>query len=156
MPHCLRVATKSRKPGRSSILLRRRGTQKKMRLVCFFIPPDRGARKKRMICLRATDARGEGYERALMPDLAETYSLGASVELDRIDQDLEKLWEQGAGTMTRASLVNLAVYRAEPDSLERNTQLIAKVTEDHACRAIVIGADPTAKENRVEAWVSAT
>jgi glucose-6-phosphate dehydrogenase assembly protein OpcA len=108
-----------------------------------------------MICLRATDARGEGYKRVLMPNLAETYSLGASVELDRIDQELKKLWEQGAGAMTRASLVNLAVYSAEPDSLETNTQLIAKIAENHACRAIVVGADPTAKENRVEAWVSA-
>lgn len=87
--------------------------------------------------------------------IAETYSLGASVELGRIGQELKKLWEQGEGAMTRASLVNLAVYSEEPGSLEKNTQLIAKITENHACRAIVIGADCKAKENRVEAWISA-
>jgi glucose-6-phosphate dehydrogenase assembly protein OpcA len=87
--------------------------------------------------------------------VAETYSLGASVELGRIGPELKKLWEQSEGAMTRASLVNLAVYSEEPGSLEKNTQLIAKITENHACRAIVIGADSKAKENRVEAWISA-
>ena len=57
--------------------------------------------------------------------------------------------------MTRASLVNLAVYSEQPGSLEKNTQLIAKIAENHACRAILIGADCKAKENRVEAWISA-
>lgn len=56
--------------------------------------------------------------------------------------------------MTRASLMNLAVYSEEPSSLPANTQLISKITEDHACRAIVISANRGARENRVEAWVS--
>ncbi len=43
--------------------------------------------------------------------------------------------------MTRASLINLAVYSEKPGSLEKNTQLIARITENHACRAIVIGAN---------------
>jgi glucose-6-phosphate dehydrogenase assembly protein OpcA len=90
-----------------------------------------------------------------MPVAAETYSLGLPVEVGKIDQELKKLWEQSEDAMTRASLVNLAVYSEEPDSLEKNTQLIAKITENHACRAIVIGADCKAKENRVEAWISA-
>ena len=57
--------------------------------------------------------------------------------------------------MTRASLANLAVYGEEPGSLEQNTKLVAEITRNHACRAIVIGANPNAKENRVEAWISA-
>src|SRR3984893_2131788 len=57
--------------------------------------------------------------------------------------------------MARASLINLAVYSEAPGSLEKNTQLVAKVAENHACRAIVIGANPAAKDNHVEAWVSA-
>jgi glucose-6-phosphate dehydrogenase assembly protein OpcA len=88
-----------------------------------------------------------------MPAAAETYSRGIPVELGEIDSELKKLWEQGA--MTRASLVNLAVYSEQPSSLESNTELIAKIAENHACRAIVIGADCKAKENRVEAWISA-
>src|SRR5438034_2348843 len=90
-----------------------------------------------------------------MPAVTETYSLGLPVELGRIDSELKKLWAQSEGAMTRASLVNLAVYSEVPGSLEKNTQLIAKITENHACRAIVIGADCKSKENRVDAWISA-
>jgi len=90
-----------------------------------------------------------------MPALAETVSLGLSVQIDRIDRELKKLWSEGEGAMTRASLMNLAVYSEEPESLTRNTRLLARITENHACRAIVIGADPRAKNDRVEAWISA-
>ena len=90
-----------------------------------------------------------------MPATAETYSLGAPVELGKVEKELKKLWEQTDGAKTRASLINLAIYSEEPSSLERNTQLIAQITENHACRAIVIGADCRAKESRVEAWISA-
>jgi len=90
-----------------------------------------------------------------MPAVTQTYSLGLPVELGRIDKELKKLWAQSEGAMTRASLVNLAVYSEEPGSLEKNTQLIARITENHACRAIVIGADCAAQKDHVEAWISA-
>src|SRR5437870_5956908 len=90
-----------------------------------------------------------------MPAVTETYSLGLPVEIGKIDQELKQPWEQGEGAMTRACLVNLAVYSEEPDSLEKNTQLIAKIAESQACRAIVIGADCKAKRNRTQAWISA-
>jgi glucose-6-phosphate dehydrogenase assembly protein OpcA len=90
-----------------------------------------------------------------MPETAETYSLGLQVEIDKIDKELKKLWQQSESAMTRASLINLAVYSEAPGSLAENTELIAKITQSHACRAIVIGADPKAKENRVDAWISA-
>src|SRR5213595_4150665 len=90
-----------------------------------------------------------------MPTITETYSLGLQVELDEIDSELKKLWAQSEGATTRASLVNLAVYSEVPGSLDKYTQLIAKIAENHACRAIVIGADCKAKANRVEAWISA-
>jgi len=90
-----------------------------------------------------------------MPATAENYSLGLAVEISKIDRELKKLWAESAGAMTRASLINLAVYSEAPRSLERNTQLIARIAQNHACRAIVIGANPAAKENRVEAWISA-
>ena len=90
-----------------------------------------------------------------MPAVTETYSLGVPVEIGRINQELKKLWQEGEGAMTRASLINLAVYSEGMGSLEKNTQLMAKITENHACRAIVIEADCGAKENRVDAWVSA-
>src|SRR5215469_12191272 len=87
--------------------------------------------------------------------VTETYSLGIPVEIGKINQELKKLWQESEGAMTRASLINLAVYSEEPSSLEKNTQLMAKITENHACRAIVIEADCKAKENRVDAWISA-
>ena len=90
-----------------------------------------------------------------MPATAENYSLGLSVEIGKIDRELKKLWEQSAGAMTRASLINLAVYSEAPDSLAHNTQLISQITQNHACRAIVIGANRAAAQNRVEAWISA-
>ena len=90
-----------------------------------------------------------------MPAVPETYSLGQSVEINQIGQELKKIWQEGEGAMTRASLINLAVFSEKPGSLERNTQLIARITENHACRALVIGANHESKENRVEAWVNA-
>src|SRR5436309_14767154 len=90
-----------------------------------------------------------------MAPFTETYSLGQSIEIGKIDKELKKLWREGEGAMTRASLINLAVYSEKPDSLEKNTQLISRITEDHACRALVIGANRNSKENRVEAWINA-
>jgi glucose-6-phosphate dehydrogenase assembly protein OpcA len=90
-----------------------------------------------------------------MPAIAETHSLGLPVKVSKIDQELKKVWQESQGTATRASLVNLAVYSEDAGSLSRNTQLMANITENHACRAIVIEADCSAKENRVEAWISA-
>ena len=77
------------------------------------------------------------------------------VEIGKIDRELKKLWEQGGEAMARASLINLAVYSEVPGSLSANTQIIAQITEDHACRAIVIAATPSGAEDRVEAWISA-
>jgi glucose-6-phosphate dehydrogenase assembly protein OpcA len=85
----------------------------------------------------------------------ETYSLGQPVEIGEIDKELKKLWREGEGAMARASLINFAVYSEKAGSLEKNTQLIAKITEDRACRALVIGANPNSKENRLEAWINA-
>ena len=90
-----------------------------------------------------------------MPAVAESFSLGAPVEIGRIEKELKKLWAEGEGSMTRASLINLAVYSDQLDSLGRNTQLMSQLTENHACRAIVIEADSTATGNIAEAWISA-
>jgi glucose-6-phosphate dehydrogenase assembly protein OpcA len=90
-----------------------------------------------------------------MPATADSSSLGLPVEVENIDKELKKLWQEGEGAMARASLINLAIYSEKPDSLEKNTQLIARITENHACRALVIGANRKSKEARVEAWINA-
>ncbi len=89
-----------------------------------------------------------------MAALTETYSPGLPVEVRDIDRELKKLWQQNEGA-TRASLVNLAVYSEDFSSLERNTRLVSELTENLACRAIVIAADPHPQQNHVEAWISA-
>ena len=90
-----------------------------------------------------------------MPATVETYSLGEPVAIDEIDRELKKLWQEGEGAMTRASLINLAIYSEKAGSLEKNTQLIARITENHACRALVIGVDRQSPEDRVDAWINA-
>ncbi|MEP6956773.1 MAG: glucose-6-phosphate dehydrogenase assembly protein OpcA, partial [Chthoniobacterales bacterium] len=82
-------------------------------------------------------------------------AVGLPVEIGRIDRELKKLWEQGGEQMSRASLINLAVYSEAAGSLERNTQLVSALTENHACRALVIAADPSANDDQVEAWIAA-
>lgn len=86
---------------------------------------------------------------------ASTFSPGLPVEIGTIDRELKRLWDQGDEMMSRASLINLAVYSEAPDSLSANTQIVAQITEDHACRAIVIAADPSRSADNVEAWISA-
>ena len=85
----------------------------------------------------------------------QTFGTGMPVAIAKIERELKKLWEQGGETMSRASLVNLAVYSEAAGSLERNTQLISAIAEDHACRALVIAANPDAADDQVEAWISA-
>ncbi len=86
---------------------------------------------------------------------AETIAVGMPVEVGKIERELKRLWDQGGEMMARASLINLAVYSEAPGSLDANTQIIAHLTEDHACRAIVIAATPSGAEDQVEAWISA-
>jgi len=90
---------------------------------------------------------------AVIPNETQT-SLGIPVEIGKIARELKKLWTESGAAKTRASLINLAIYSEAPGSLPLNTKIISEITEDHACRAIVIGANPAAKENRVEAWIN--
>jgi glucose-6-phosphate dehydrogenase assembly protein OpcA len=89
-----------------------------------------------------------------MTDQLETFSQGLQVEIGKIDRELKKLWEQGDGAATRASLMNLAIYCEGAEAMTRNTALISEITQSHACRAILIAADPLAP-NQVRAWISA-
>ncbi len=84
-----------------------------------------------------------------------TFAAGVPVEIAKIDRELKKLWEQGGEVMTRASLINLAVYSEQPASLAENTRIVSEITREHACRAIVIAADRGAVVDRAEAWISA-
>src|SRR3954471_2612323 len=140
---------KWKKRGRSSIRSRKPGRRKKINPACSCIPQARGVLRKPMNFWRVTAAPGADFKMA-----AETFAPGIAVEIGKIDRELKRLWAEGGGAKTRASLINLAVYSEAPGSLPENTKIISEITEDHACRAIVIGANPGAKENRVEAWIN--
>lgn len=80
---------------------------------------------------------------------------GIPVEIGNIDRELKKLWEQGQQAITRASLVNFAVYCHNREAMVRNTELLAKLMRDHACRAILIGVELEPGETEVHAWINA-
>lgn len=79
---------------------------------------------------------------------------GIPVEIGKIDRELKKLWDRTGDAPTRASLMNLAIYCEGHDAMARNTALISEITQSHACRAILIVADPHAP-NQLRAWISA-
>lgn len=77
------------------------------------------------------------------------------VEVAQINRSLKALWEQEENVLTRASLINFAVYSEAPDALSANTQLMEQITREHACRVILLAANPAASKQRVQAWISA-
>src|SRR4030095_8163150 len=155
------------KPGRLSTRLRRRGRRRRARRNCALIQPARGDRRRQTNYWLVTRAPGGDYDAISSRNAAgsrndlitmpaiEAFTAGLPVEVGQIDRELKKLWDASGGVMTRASLINLAVYSEAPDSLGRNTAIISQITENHACRAIVIAADPGSKKSEVEAWISA-
>ena len=80
--------------------------------------------------------------------------LGEEVTLREIDRSLKKLWESNKA-LTRASLMNFAIYAECPDSLAKNTEVIREVTREHACRALLIAVEPATGEPGVRAWITA-
>jgi glucose-6-phosphate dehydrogenase assembly protein OpcA len=90
-----------------------------------------------------------------MPATTKIADVGIPVELDAMERELKKLWDESGGTLTRASLVNFAIYSEEANSVARNTELISQITEHLACRAMVINVNRAAKIDRVRAWINA-
>lgn len=82
-------------------------------------------------------------------------SPGLPVEIGQIDKELGKLWESSDDSKTRASLINLVIYTESGESVADNTDLISRIASDHACRAILIFANPSAPEPAACAWISA-
>ena len=81
--------------------------------------------------------------------------LGTPVEIGQIGKELKKLWEGDGGAATRASMINFAVYCEGAEAGERNNEFIGEFTSDHACRALLIVAEPRAPETKIRAWINA-
>ena len=77
-------------------------------------------------------------------------SRGMPVEVSKINRSLTQLWEQESAELSKASLVNFAVYSEASDALSFNTQLMFEVTRQHACRVILLAANPSALKLRVQ------
>ncbi len=90
-----------------------------------------------------------------MPATLDTTKLGEPVEVGQIGREIKKLWEASGGATTRASLINFAVYCEGAAAAAENTDSISEFTRDHACRALLIVAEPDAPETRVRAWINA-
>jgi glucose-6-phosphate dehydrogenase assembly protein OpcA len=82
-------------------------------------------------------------------------SRGMPIEIGKINRSLTQLWEQGGDQLVKASLVNFAVYSEASDALTYNTNLMAQITREHACRVILLAANPVAQRRRIQAWISA-
>ncbi len=80
---------------------------------------------------------------------------GWPVEIGRIDRELGKLWEASDDTKMRASLINLAIYSEDASSVAANTAIVSEVAGQHACRALLIFADPAAPVADARAWINA-
>jgi glucose-6-phosphate dehydrogenase assembly protein OpcA len=89
-----------------------------------------------------------------MPELQDL-SRGMPVDVARVNRSLKTLWEREDDVMTRASSINFAVYSEAADALSFNTRLMAEITRGHACRVILLAANPSARKERVQAWISA-
>lgn len=84
-----------------------------------------------------------------------TFSPGLPVEIGEIERQLGLLWEQSDAGKVRASLVNLVIYSEAPDAIAANTPLLAAIASDHAFRALLVQADPQARQSAVHAWITA-
>jgi glucose-6-phosphate dehydrogenase assembly protein OpcA len=90
-----------------------------------------------------------------MPAASDTSELGFPVEVANISKELKKLWETSAGTQTRASLINFAVYFRGLEGSAANTEFIKEFTRQHACRAILICHEPASTDDKVSAFINA-
>jgi glucose-6-phosphate dehydrogenase assembly protein OpcA len=80
--------------------------------------------------------------------------LGTEVPLTKIDRALKELWDSDVAK-TRASLINFAIYSEDAESLVENNDLLAKITAENACRALMITCLPDIKPQRARAWINA-
>ncbi len=84
--------------------------------------------------------------------------LGEEVEWNRIEKALEALFSgdaDGHSGIARASLINLALYNENPEELEQDAAVLAELTNETACRSLLILADPHVATTAARAWVQA-
>ena len=92
-----------------------------------------------------------------LPDLPAFQLLGQPVEIPKIDKELQALFLDGSdpstGGVARASLINLALYNENQDEIERDSDTLAELTSEAACRSLLISSDRSISESGARAWV---
>jgi hypothetical protein len=86
--------------------------------------------------------------------LAEPAAAGHPVAVDRIESFLRETWD-ASETSCRASLYNLVLYTQDVASVESNTEILATIAQNHACRALLVCAPSGDDGREVRAWVTA-
>ncbi len=84
--------------------------------------------------------------------------VGAPVDMGRIEAELARLRYGAAGSppegesyAMRTSLLNLVVYAADEQGAAEASRTIDELTRDHPSRALIIVAEPSEEESRIEA-----
>ncbi len=92
------------------------------------------------------------------PILAGTELLGFPVSINEVERRLTEVIGGGDDSesgVTRASVLNLALYSERPGNLPQDAETIAEVTREAACRTILICVDPAERKTAPQAFVQA-
>jgi len=79
---------------------------------------------------------------------------GEETPLAEIERRLDQYFAVEPG-VTRASLMNLAIYTEDPETLPADDESLNQITHDHACRALLLGIVPHEENLSVRCWIKA-
>ncbi|MGA2073799.1 MAG: glucose-6-phosphate dehydrogenase assembly protein OpcA [Terriglobia bacterium] len=98
-----------------------------------------------------------------MAGIIEPVGLGEArpVDVSNLEAELSALWRTAAedptaeSAVTRACTLTLLIYVESDEAAYEVTNLVAEVTRQNPCRAIIMTLEPHAASSGLEAWVSA-
>ncbi len=79
---------------------------------------------------------------------------GEETPLAEIERRLDQYFSVEHG-VTRASLMNLAIYTERPETLAADDESLNRITQNHACRALLLGVLPDEGGLSVRCWIKA-
>jgi len=89
-----------------------------------------------------------------MTETLDTMNLGIEVPIGSIEKELKKLWDAD-DARTNASLMNFVIFSEEKDALVKNSDIMRDLTEEHACRGLLINLRRGESEVNSRAWITA-
>jgi glucose-6-phosphate dehydrogenase assembly protein OpcA len=82
------------------------------------------------------------------------------VDVPAIERELTELWkvaaqsDEGKNAVMRVCLLNLLIFTSDPETTGELSSVVAKVTEQSPCRAIIMIGDKTPGESHTSAWIA--